>query len=262
MLRPRQKGSLTDRRRHRHRHGRPRRAHGLPVRRVRRRSRRASAPSPARPRTSRGARRASRGSRSSPCSRPPSAPSACATRSRTSAWSRRSATCRREIRDFDLERLAREARAEWNAALGKIEVEGGTEAQKTVFYTALYRAHERMVRISEDGRYLQRLGRPRARRRGRAVLDGRLELGHLPRPAPAERAAQPRRAAREARVVRARLRAVGLDADVPDRGRRRALHERPAPGGPVRRRVGQGHPRLRPRARLRLPEEDASPGRA
>jgi predicted alpha-1,2-mannosidase len=58
-----------------------------------------------------------------------------------------------EIRDFDLERLAREARAEWNAALGKIELEGGTEAQRTVFYTALYRAHERMVRISEDGRY-------------------------------------------------------------------------------------------------------------
>ncbi len=58
-----------------------------------------------------------------------------------------------EIRDFDLERLARDARAEWNAALGKITVEGGSEDQKTVFYTALYRSHERMVGISEDGRY-------------------------------------------------------------------------------------------------------------
>jgi predicted alpha-1,2-mannosidase len=58
-----------------------------------------------------------------------------------------------EIRDFDLERLAREARAEWNAALGKVAVEGGSEDERTVFYTALYRAHERMVRISEDGRY-------------------------------------------------------------------------------------------------------------
>jgi len=58
-----------------------------------------------------------------------------------------------EIRDFDLERLAAGARAEWNAALGKVSVEGGTEDEKTVFYTALYRAHERMVPISEDGRY-------------------------------------------------------------------------------------------------------------
>ena len=58
-----------------------------------------------------------------------------------------------EIRDFDLERLAAEARAEWNAALGKVSVEGGTEDEKTVFYTALYRSHERMVPISEDGRY-------------------------------------------------------------------------------------------------------------
>jgi predicted alpha-1,2-mannosidase len=58
-----------------------------------------------------------------------------------------------EIRDFDLERLAAEARAEWNATLGKVTVEGGTEDQRTVFYTALYRSHERMVPISEDGRY-------------------------------------------------------------------------------------------------------------
>ena len=58
-----------------------------------------------------------------------------------------------EIRDFDLERLAAEARAEWNAALGKVVVEGGTEDERAVFYTALYRAHERMARISEDGRY-------------------------------------------------------------------------------------------------------------
>ncbi len=60
---------------------------------------------------------------------------------------------RAEIGDFDLDRLARQARAEWNATLGRIAVEGGTEDDKTVFYTALYRCHERMVRISEDGRY-------------------------------------------------------------------------------------------------------------
>jgi predicted alpha-1,2-mannosidase len=58
-----------------------------------------------------------------------------------------------EIRDFNLERLAKAARAEWNAALGKIRVEGGTEDERAVFYTALYRCHERMVNISEGGRY-------------------------------------------------------------------------------------------------------------
>ena len=58
-----------------------------------------------------------------------------------------------ELKGFDLERLAKEARAEWNAALGKVDVEGGTDDERAVFYTALYRCHERMVRISEDGRY-------------------------------------------------------------------------------------------------------------
>jgi predicted alpha-1,2-mannosidase len=41
----------------------------------------------------------------------------------------------------------------WSAALGKIKVEGGTERQKRIFYTSLYRSMERMVHISEDGRY-------------------------------------------------------------------------------------------------------------
>jgi predicted alpha-1,2-mannosidase len=58
-----------------------------------------------------------------------------------------------EVRDFDLERLAREARAAWNETLGRVEVEGGTEAERRVFYTALYRSHERMVQVSEGGRY-------------------------------------------------------------------------------------------------------------
>ena len=45
------------------------------------------------------------------------------------------------------------ARARWNKALGQIAVEGGTEAQRRVFYTALYRCFERMINITEDGRY-------------------------------------------------------------------------------------------------------------
>lgn len=58
-----------------------------------------------------------------------------------------------EVPDFDLERLAKQARAEWNAVLGKVEVEGGTADERAVFYTALYRCYERMACISEDGRY-------------------------------------------------------------------------------------------------------------
>lgn len=41
----------------------------------------------------------------------------------------------------------------WAEALGKIRVEGGTERQKRIFYTSLYRSMERMVNISEYGRY-------------------------------------------------------------------------------------------------------------
>lgn len=41
----------------------------------------------------------------------------------------------------------------WKEALGKIQVTGGTEKQKRIFYTSLYRGLERMVNISEYGRY-------------------------------------------------------------------------------------------------------------
>jgi predicted alpha-1,2-mannosidase len=59
----------------------------------------------------------------------------------------------KDIPGWDFELLKRKGREKWNEALGKIVVKGGTEDQKTVFYTALYRTYERMVSISEDGRY-------------------------------------------------------------------------------------------------------------
>jgi putative alpha-1,2-mannosidase len=34
-----------------------------------------------------------------------------------------------------------------------VKVEGGTERQRTIFYTALYRSLGRMTEITEDGRY-------------------------------------------------------------------------------------------------------------
>lgn len=59
----------------------------------------------------------------------------------------------REITDFNVERVANEGRKIWNETLGKIKVEGSSENNKTIFYTSLYRTYERMINISEDGRY-------------------------------------------------------------------------------------------------------------
>ncbi len=41
----------------------------------------------------------------------------------------------------------------WETALSKIKVTGGTEREKRIFYTSLYRTYERMVDQSESGRY-------------------------------------------------------------------------------------------------------------
>jgi predicted alpha-1,2-mannosidase len=59
----------------------------------------------------------------------------------------------KDIPDWNFDSLKKKGRDRWNEALGKIEVNGGSADQKTVFYTALYRTYERMVNISEDGRY-------------------------------------------------------------------------------------------------------------
>jgi predicted alpha-1,2-mannosidase len=60
---------------------------------------------------------------------------------------------RHEIPEWGFDRVREAAKARWNETLGRIEVEGGTEAQRKVFYTALYRCFERMINISEDGQY-------------------------------------------------------------------------------------------------------------
>jgi len=58
-----------------------------------------------------------------------------------------------EISNWDFDYLSGKGRMEWNSILSKIEVEGGTEDQKSVFYTSLYRCFERMVDITEEGQY-------------------------------------------------------------------------------------------------------------
>lgn len=59
----------------------------------------------------------------------------------------------REVPEWGLETIEDKAKIRWNQTLGRIEVEGGTEPQRREFYTALYRSSERMINITEDGRY-------------------------------------------------------------------------------------------------------------
>lgn len=60
---------------------------------------------------------------------------------------------RQETSGRSFNTLSQESHRIWKDALGSIQVSGGTERQKRIFYTSLYRCYERMVNISEDGRY-------------------------------------------------------------------------------------------------------------
>ena len=60
-----------------------------------------------------------------------------------------------EAADKDFATIHREAETAWNKALNVIEVSGGTEAERTVFYTALYHSLMMPTIFSDaDGRYL------------------------------------------------------------------------------------------------------------
>jgi predicted alpha-1,2-mannosidase len=59
----------------------------------------------------------------------------------------------REIKSYDMKPLLEEGRRIWNESLSKTIVRGGSEDDKSVFYTSVYRTYERPVCISEDGKY-------------------------------------------------------------------------------------------------------------
>ena len=59
----------------------------------------------------------------------------------------------RETKGKSFEALKASLRETWNRALGQIDIGGGTEKQRTIFYTALWRSLGRMTNITEDGRY-------------------------------------------------------------------------------------------------------------
>lgn len=58
-----------------------------------------------------------------------------------------------ELADRQFEDIKNAGEKAWVNVINQIHVEGGTEAQKRSFYTALYRCNERMVDINEDGQY-------------------------------------------------------------------------------------------------------------
>lgn len=64
-----------------------------------------------------------------------------------------------ELPHWDFERVRRESRQVWDAWLSKIEVEGGTEAQRTKFYTDLWHVLlGRRLSSDVDGKYCDRTG--------------------------------------------------------------------------------------------------------
>lgn len=58
-----------------------------------------------------------------------------------------------ELSNTNFNTLKEAAKNAWARVTDQIQVEGGTEAQRRSFYTALYRSNERMVNINEDGHY-------------------------------------------------------------------------------------------------------------
>ena len=58
-----------------------------------------------------------------------------------------------EVKGKDFTAVQTACNAAWNNVLGKIRVQGGSDAQKRVFYTAVYRATSRMHNYSVCGKY-------------------------------------------------------------------------------------------------------------
>jgi predicted alpha-1,2-mannosidase len=58
-----------------------------------------------------------------------------------------------ELNGVTFDGLKGKGESVWEKVIDQIKVEGGTEAQRRTFYTALYRCYPRMTNISEDGKY-------------------------------------------------------------------------------------------------------------
>ncbi len=60
---------------------------------------------------------------------------------------------KKEIPDWNFERIKNQTRQEWNKMLSRIEIEGGTPEQQIIFYTAMYHSLVFPRRFDEYGRY-------------------------------------------------------------------------------------------------------------
>ncbi|MCX5757459.1 MAG: GH92 family glycosyl hydrolase, partial [Candidatus Hydrogenedentes bacterium] len=59
----------------------------------------------------------------------------------------------REMPDWNLDAVRARARQAWEREFAKVEVKGGTEEQRTIFYSALYRAMGRPTNLVEGDKY-------------------------------------------------------------------------------------------------------------
>ena len=60
---------------------------------------------------------------------------------------------RREIPDWDFDKLANRTKQQWNDMLERVEIEGGTPDEQTIFYSAMYHSLLYPRTFSEYGRY-------------------------------------------------------------------------------------------------------------
>ncbi|BBL06662.1 GH92 family glycosyl hydrolase [Alistipes dispar] len=68
-----------------------------------------------------------------------------------------------EIASKTFDEVAGEAYAQWNRELSRIRIEGGTDEEKTIFYTALYHTMiDPRIYTDTDGRYMGADGKPRS----------------------------------------------------------------------------------------------------
>ncbi len=76
-----------------------------------------------------------------------------------------------ETDGMNFKQVADESHRIWSEALNRIRVSGGTQRQMRIFYTSLYRASERMVDISEYGRYYSGYDKKVHESKGRFYVD-------------------------------------------------------------------------------------------
>ena len=88
-----------------------------------------------------------------------------------------------EAPNFDFDKHLEACERSWDEQLGRIHIDGGTEDERTIFYTALYHAATvPNVASDVDGRYRGTDQRARLDRAWRRALHGVQPLGHVPRP--------------------------------------------------------------------------------